>query len=82
MANLMIRLDATEKKVTHYDGPVVYLNARKENSEETLREKLQVLREIEPEAEILDLNDQDHGSIFMDPEMEATYRQIFARFGA
>ena len=82
MANLMRRLDATEKKVTHYDGPVVYLNARKGNSEETLREKLQVLREIEPEAEMLDLNDQDHGSIFMDPEMEATYRQIFARFGA
>ena len=81
MANLVRRLDATQKNVQHYDGPVVLLNAKKDSSEETLREKLKVLNEIEPEAEIIDLKDQDHGSIFLNPEMEALYLRIFARYG-
>ena len=81
MANLKRRLDATRKDVRHYDGPVVLLNAKKGNTEATLREKLEVLNEVAPEAEIIDLEDQDHGSLFLNPKLEGLYLSIFERFG-
>ena len=77
MANLMRRLDATYKNVMSYEGPVIYLNAMKDNTEDTLREKLGLLNEIKPDAGIIDLPDKDHGSIFLDPGMEEVFVRIF-----
>nr|MCR4762277.1 amino acid adenylation domain-containing protein [Lachnospiraceae bacterium] len=79
MANLMRRLDATQKNVMHYEGPVVYINAKKDSTEAALREKLALLEEIEPEAQRIDLKDEDHGSIFLKPEMESLYLRVFSR---
>ena len=80
MANLMRRLDATYKDVGPYDGPVVYINARKGQKQEEIEDKLELLNELVPKAEVIDLPDQDHGSIFLDPGLEDLYLDIYARF--
>lgn len=79
MANLMRRLDATYKNLVHYPGPVIFINAKKDNSEETLKEKLQILNEIKTDAKIIDLPDHDHGSIFLSSELEELYISLFQR---
>ena len=80
MANLMRRLDATYKDVGPYDGPVVYINAQKGQKQEEIEDKLELLNELVPKAEVIDLPDQDHGSIFLVPGLEDLYLDIYARF--
>ena len=75
--NLVLDLMRTMKGNTKYDGPVLFIDAKKDYDEETEQLKLSVVSGLFPNARVMEFADYFHNDLYMKKEMFTFYKNYF-----
>ena len=75
---LIARLEQTQRTVVPYRGPVYYMNAMKDYTEEEQQKKLAGIRKLFTQLWIRDFRDSDHYDLFLDQALNPVYRKLLS----
>ena len=72
----IVNVLCSENTLAPYDGDVIFLNAHRNCTEETMWKKLAALRKNAPQVEIKDFKDYSHEGIYTAAELRPFYREL------
>lgn len=68
-----------DMSLEHYTGHVVYLNAFIGKTDEYIENKINIIKGIFGDLEIIDCKDMEHNDLFLKPSMRPRFMEIFKR---
>ncbi len=75
--NATLDLMRTMKRNTPYDGPVLFVDAKKDYDDETEQLKLSVVKGLYKDATVIEFPEYFHNDLYLNPDMFKFYKNYF-----